>query len=141
MSLSLPRMGSSLLRPGISTATIACLTVLSFAAPAQTAPGAATVALESFKFEPRQIELRASAPVVLRLENHSSGGHSFVAPAFFTAAQIDPRSTALISNGRVEVPAHQSVYLSLVPAAGVYPVKCGHPLHAMFGMTGTIVVR
>ena len=49
-------------------------------------------------------------------------------------------SAALVHNGTVEVKGHQSVDLSLTPAAGTYPLKCSHTLHAAFGMKGTIRV-
>jgi uncharacterized cupredoxin-like copper-binding protein len=29
----------------------------------------------------------------------------------------------------------------VIPAAGQYPLKCSHPLHASFGMKGVITVR
>lgn len=109
--------------------------------PAQPASASMTVVLRSFRFEPARIELRSGVPVMVRLENLSSGGHSFVAPAFFASSRIEPASGRLIENGRVEVPAHQTVELRLTPTAGNYPLKCGHMLHAVFGMTGTILVR
>lgn len=96
--------------------------------------------MKSFSFEPAQLELRAGVPVLLRLENPSSVGHSFVAPAFFATARVDPGSARFVSRGRVEVASHQAVDLILVPAAGAYALKCGHPFHAAFGMRGMIVV-
>jgi uncharacterized cupredoxin-like copper-binding protein len=41
----------------------------------------------------------------------------------------------------VEVAAHSSVDVDVIPAAGQYALKCSHPLHAAFGMKGAIVVR
>jgi len=130
-----------LLRRNVALVLVVSVVGFCFGASAQNSQPAPTVVLENFKFQPRKIELRASVPVILRLENRSSGGHSFVAPAFFAEAKIDPASAGLINNGRVEVPSHQTIELNLVPAAGVYSLKCGHVAHAMFGMTGTIVVR
>ena len=97
--------------------------------------------MTNFKFAPSQLELTANTPVVLQLRNDSGGGHSFTAPAFFAAARIDPTSARYVQAGKVEVPSHQTVAISLIPAAGQYPLKCSHTLHSAFGMTGTIVVR
>jgi plastocyanin len=113
----------------------------SMTAPLSAQPATRVVQMTNFKFAPSQIELTANAPVVLQLRNDAGGGHSFTAPAFFAAAHVDPASAKYIQAGRVEVPAHQTVTLSLVPAAGQYPLKCSHTLHSAFGMNGTIVVR
>ena len=100
-----------------------------------------TVELSSFKFVPAEIQLPAGVPVVLHLNNVSSGGHNFSAPEFFAAAKLDAQSAALVHNGKVEVPSHGSVDLTLVPAEGRFPLKCTHTLHPTFGMKGTITVR
>ena len=105
------------------------------------APAAVAVQLSNFKFNPNAIQLSAGAPVVLHLQNASSGGHSFSAPEFFAAARIDPKSAALVHAGTVDVPGHATVDVSLVPSAGTYRLRCTHPLHSTFGMTGTINVR
>ncbi len=100
-----------------------------------------TVTLSSFQFDPKEVRLAAGKPVILRLSNTASGGHDFGAPEFFAAATIDPAGAARIKKGEVEVGAHQSIDISLVPAAGTYRLKCDHPLHAELGMTGQIVVQ
>ena len=124
---------------------VAVLAAVAFAGGAVSASAAqpivSRVDLTSFRFTPSQIQLRAGTPTVLQLRNASSGGHNFAAPAFFAAARIDPASAGLIRNGRIEVPAHATVQVTLTPAAGQYPVKCTHPFHATFGMKGTIIVR
>ncbi len=111
-------------------------------ASAQT-PQRATVSvtMENFKFEPNPVQLRAGVPTLLHLVNTASGGHSFTAPEFFAAAKVAPASQTLIHDGKVEVAKHSAVDIELTPAAGQYPLKCSHTLHAAFGMTGTIVVR
>lgn len=120
---------------------LACGLIFSTAPSAEPPDKTVIVLLSNFKFQPASVQLRANEPAILELQNESSGGHSFVAPAFFAAAHVDGSSASLISNGRVEVPAHQAIRLRLVPSAGDYSLKCGHSLHAMFGMTGRIIVR
>jgi plastocyanin len=104
-------------------------------------PAAVTVTMENFKFEPSAIQLKAGAPAILHLVNTAGGGHSFSAPQFFAAAKLAPASRALVHDGTVDVPKHSAVDVALTPAAGQYPLKCTHTLHAAFGMKGTIVVR
>lgn len=120
---------------------IAFLASLCTISSAQSLTAAKIVTMKSFSFEPAQLELRAGVPLVLRLQNQSSVGHSFVAPAFFATARVDPASARFVSSGRVEVASRQTIDLALVAAAGTYPLKCGHPFHAVFGMRGVIVVR
>jgi plastocyanin len=97
------------------------------------------VRLSSFAFNPDQLRLRVGVPVRLHLENESSGGHNFSAPAFF-AASIFPTGSPP-QNGKVEVAGKSSVDITLTPRApGTYKVECTHFLHSLFGMTGTIVV-
>jgi plastocyanin len=119
----------------------AWLVLAAIAGPAIAQPDTHVVAMSNFKFAPAQLELRANTPVVLQLRNESSGGHSFTAPEFFAASRVDPASVRYIQAGRVEVPGHQTVTLSLTPAAGEYSLKCSHTLHSAFGMKGVIVVR
>jgi len=104
-------------------------------------PIVATVQLANFSFTPSQLQLRANTPTILQLRNNSSGGHNFSAPAFFAAARLDAASAALVRGGKVEVPGHSTVQVSLIPTAGQYPLKCSHTLHSAFGMKGTIIVR
>lgn len=99
------------------------------------------VALSSFAFTPRDIRLTAGQPIILRLTNTGGGGHNFDAPIFFTNASVRSADMAAIHNGEVEVRGHQSVDIGLVPTAGRYALKCTHPLHAAFGMTGSITVE
>jgi uncharacterized cupredoxin-like copper-binding protein len=117
------------------------LGLLLFTSAAATAqPATVAVQLSNFKFAPSALHLRAAQPVTLHLQNASGSGHNFSAPQFFAAAKVDPRSAPLIHNGTVELKGHQSADIALVPAAGTYPVKCSHPLHAAFGMKGKITV-
>lgn len=121
---------------------IASLVIGLTASGAQSAePGASvTVDLSNFKFSPSAIHLRAGVPVVLHLHNSSSGGHSFSAPKFFSAANLNATAVPLVHEGIVEVPKKSVVDLVLVPAAGHYALKCTHTLHSAFGMKGDIIV-
>lgn len=121
---------------------IACFALIPAAAPAQAPqPATVTVTMQNFKFDPGEIQLRAGTPTILHLVNTAGGGHSFSAPQFFAAAKLAPGSQPLVKNGTVDVPKHSAVDVALTPAAGQYPLKCTHTLHAAFGMKGTIVVR
>jgi uncharacterized cupredoxin-like copper-binding protein len=117
------------------------LAAISLTPAAAAAPAMTSVDLASFSFTPMTIQLQAGVPTVLRLRNVSSGGHSFTAPQFFAASQVQPQSAALVQNGKVEIPGGVTVDIALIPAAGQYPLKCSHPFHAAFGMKGTIIVR
>jgi plastocyanin len=110
------------------------------AAPS-VAQSTAPVELSNFKFTPQQVNLRAGVSTILQLHNSSSGGHSFSAPAFFAAAQVDAASAGLIHDGKIDVPAHGTVQVALTPRAGQYALKCSHLFHSSFGMKGTIAVR
>lgn len=122
-------------------AVIAALSIAGASYPAQAQPIVTAVDLTNFKFMPSQLQLSAGVPTTLQLRNEASGGHSFSAPAFFAAARIDPASAGLIRNGTIEVPSHSTVQVTVTPAAGQYPLRCSHPLHAAFGMKGTIFVH
>jgi plastocyanin len=104
-------------------------------------PATVTVTMQNFKFEPSTVQLRAGVPTILHLVNNAGGGHSFTAPEFFAASKIAPASQKLVEGGKVEVAKHSAVDVALTPAAGEYPLKCSHTLHATFGMKGSIVVR
>ncbi|HEY7579155.1 MAG TPA: cupredoxin domain-containing protein [Acetobacteraceae bacterium] len=99
-----------------------------------------TVRLSSFAIEPELIRLRAGVPVDLQLVNESAGGHNFSAPGFFAASRF-PNGAAPAA-GVVEVPAGSRVEIVAVPVTpGTYRVECTHFLHALFGMTGRIIVE
>ncbi|MCW3845897.1 plastocyanin/azurin family copper-binding protein [Sphingomonas sp. LB-2] len=122
----------------ILRSTALALTLL-IAPPAPAAETRIDVAMSNFKFTPDTIRMKAGQAYVLHLT--STGGHSFGAATFFAAAKIAPADRAKISKGKIEVGAGQPVDIHLTaPAAGSYPVRCTHFLHASFGMTGKIVV-
>jgi plastocyanin len=96
--------------------------------------------MTNFSFDPDQIRLRAGVPVRLQLVNESGGGHNFSAPGFFAASKFPAGSAP--PAGVVEVPAKGSARITAIPVTpGSYRVECTHFLHALFGMTGRIVVE
>lgn len=98
------------------------------------------VALDEYAFRPERLALRQGQPVVLRLVNRGARAHDFTAPGFFAAAALRP-GDRLDAAGSIEVPAGRTREIALIPlAAGSFPVDCEKPLHAMFGMTGEVVV-
>jgi uncharacterized cupredoxin-like copper-binding protein len=99
------------------------------------------ITLANFSFTPAAIVLKAGQPVTLHFENKGSGGHDFTAPQFFKAANMDAATRAKLGKkGRIELDGGTSADVMLTPKVGSYKVKCGHFLHAGFGMTGTITV-
>ena len=99
------------------------------------------IEVSSFKYAPRDIQLKAGQPVVLRLENKSSGGHDFTAREFFAAAAIRQADAAKIDKGSIEFDGRQTVEIALIPKAGRFPLRCGHAFHSTLGMKGSITVR
>lgn len=103
------------------------------------------VVLKNFEFDPKTVRLQKGHAYELRLHNTASGGHSFDAAEFFrnsAMASGAAASEAQSSGGIVEVPGGKVVQLRLVPLrAGTFPLRCSHPLHADFGMTGQVVVQ
>lgn len=99
------------------------------------------VHLSNFQFAPSMIRLTHGQSYVLHLTNDSGGGHNFVAKDFLKAAALDAGGRSVVRNGAIDVPSHEAVDIRFVaPHAGHYKIKCGHFLHAGFGMTGEIVV-
>lgn len=125
--------------------SLACPTTLMPAAMGAQAPqttgiATTTIQLSHFSFEPEEIRLRTGVPVHLLLVNESSGGHNFSAPGFFAASKSLTGSAPPV--GIVDVPAKGRVEITVVPVTpGTYRVECTHFLHALFGMTGRIIVE
>ncbi len=121
------------------------LSLTSFATPApisaQSPQQRVEIVLANFSFNPSDIKLVAGRPVTIHLVNRGSGGHNFIAKDFFAAASMDAATRQKIGkNGVVELAKGESIDVTLVPKVGGYKVKCGHFLHASFGMTGKITV-
>lgn len=122
----------------ISLAALALATASPLAAQE---PVKVEIVLADFSFTPKPIRLPAGQRTVLHIMNKGSGGHNFAAPEFFSAATIDPASTALIKKGKVEVKKGAAADITLTPRAGRYNLKCTHFLHSGFGMKGEIIVE
>jgi uncharacterized cupredoxin-like copper-binding protein len=100
------------------------------------------IVLSNFSFNPNNIRLQRNTSYALHLMNAASGGHAFSAPELFAAVAVAPEDRAKIMNGKVEIPAGQTVDIQVTPmAAGTYPIVCTHFLHQTFGMRGQAVIE
>lgn len=103
------------------------------------------VVLDDYSFTPSQVVLRANQPYVLRLRNAAGTRHSFTAPEFFRTAALGPGDASAqvrAGGGSVTVAPGETASLDVLPLRpGTYPLTCDRPLHALFGMTGQIVVQ
>ena len=119
---------------------------LAVAAQAQTPgePRRIDIALSNFKYAPNRIVLHHGDSYVLHFANQASGGHDFVAKAFFDAARVDPRDAGKIEGGEVALSGGENLDVRLTApaqAGAIYKVHCSHFMHQTFGMTGEIVVE
>jgi uncharacterized cupredoxin-like copper-binding protein len=122
-------------------AYLAVAALIMVAPTAAQNPANLEITLANFSFTPSAIALKAGQPVTLHFVNKGSGGHDFTAPQFFKAATMDAATRAKLGKkGHIDLASGQSADVTLTPKAGTYKVKCGHFLHAGFGMTGTITV-
>lgn len=131
-------------RPFLAVIAGLCLCSAASSVPLSAEPGpqSTRIVLANFSFTPADLQLDSGKPVVLHFVNEGSGGHNFVAPEFFAAAQMDEATRARLGRkGVVELAKGESLDVALTPVAGAYKVKCTHFLHAGFGMTGTITVK
>ena len=117
-------------------AAVAALSI-AFASPALAQPAAQTIQLASFSYAPSPIHLKAGKPVTLTFVNRAGGGHDFTAKEFFASSSITAGSAP---GGEVDLKAHQTKTVTLVPHAGTYKVHCSHFMHSTMGMHSTIVV-
>ena len=124
---------------GVRLAAAAAVSLFPAAAVASTAPVAVqAIDLVSFDYRPAPIMLRAGQPVTLVLVNRAKGSHDFTAPAFFRSARV---LSGPVPSGAIALRGGQSARLTLIPAAGRYPVHCSRPFHKMMGMQATILVQ
>lgn len=103
------------------------------------------VVLKNFAFDPKTVRLQKGHAYELHLRNSASGGHSFDAPELFRTSALASGAAereAQTSGGIVEVESGKEVQVRLIPLrAGTFPMRCSHPFHADFGMTGQVVVQ
>ena len=100
------------------------------------------VVLSNFSFAPNMLRLQRGTSYALHLVNRASGGHSFSAPGLFAAVAVSAADSSKVVNGKVEIPAGQTVDIVLTPmTAGTYPIVCSHFLHSTFGMHGEAAIE
>ncbi len=106
-----------------------------------------TVVLSEFSFSPATLTFRAGTPYRLKIENGGDSTHFFVSDGFFKA--IAP-GRLITRSGETAQPTLKSIALApgeakdleFVPVrTGAYELECTAPLHAVFGMHGTILIR
>ena len=115
---------------------------VAFAADAPANRQDIQVTLSNFNFAPNMLRLQRNMSYAIHLMNSASGGHSFSAPGFFSAMTVAPEDRAKIVNGKIEIPAGQTVDITVTPmTAGSYPIVCSHFLHSTFGMKGDAVIE
>lgn len=101
--------------------------------------------MTEFTFDPHQLTLESSKPYTLHFVNSGSVTHTFSAPSFFQTTVIRDDGAGLQvrkSGGTVDIAAGTTAEVHVIPQqAGTFAFECTQPLHAAFGMTGSITVR
>lgn len=103
-----------------------------------------TVKLSDFAFTPKTIEFKEGTAYRLRLENTSDKTHYFAADEFFKAIAVAKLVTAKGEETNpyvklIAVPEGETKELDFVAVErGEFDFLCTAPLHAVFGMRGTI---
>ena len=106
-----------------------------------------TVVFSEYAFSPGTLAFRAGTPYRLRIKNGGGSTHFFVSDGFFKA--IAP-GRLITRSGETAQPTLKSIALApgevndlaFVPVGtGAYELECTAPLHATFGMPGTILIR
>lgn len=101
-----------------------------------------TVTMSNFAFDPDKLVFERGVPYKLHFVNSSANRHNFRSPQFFQAVTVDPDDAAVVEDGSVEVDGGKSVDVRILPnSAGKYAIDCSHFLHAMFGMTASVVIE
>ena len=131
-----------LFRSGLAGVAFVLTASTAFAGDAPANRQDIQVTLSNFNFAPNMLRLQRNMTYAMHLVNSASGGHSFSAPGFFAAVTVAPEDRAKIANGKVEIPAGQTVDITVTPMmAGRYPIVCSHFLHSTFGMKGDAVIE
>jgi hypothetical protein len=99
------------------------------------------VLLHPFRYEPREIRLRAGVPVKLHFVNNGRAHLSFSAPGFFGAAQVRRRDAPMLRGGRLYLAPGERRTVALVPAPGRYRARSSYLLHRLRGMSAQIIVE
>ena len=98
--------------------------------------------LSEFKFSPSDITLNKGQHYVFRLSDTGKRAHDLSAKAFFQTVSLDADSTSAVKNGDVDLTPGVIADVGFTPnQAGTFEMHCTHPLHAMLGMKGHIIVR
>lgn len=108
-----------------------------FAGSAQAQPATQTIVVWSYGFSPAPLHLAAGRPVTLVFENRSGSSHDFSAGGFFSSSAIIAGSAP---GGEIDLPAHATRSITLVPRAGSYDAHCSHFFHKQLGMRDQILV-
>jgi plastocyanin len=129
----------------IGFAIFTAMGLLAVSAPARAqppSPNIITVQLSEYRFSPMEIDLNRGQAYVLRVVNSGGKAHDLSAKAFFQTVSLGADSAAEVKDGAVELAMGESTDVALTPnQPGTYEMHCTHPLHAMLGMKGKIVVR
>ena len=108
------------------------------ASPAIDRAPVRVIYLQGYAFEPSPIRLPAGRPVTLQFVNRAGKSHDFTARKFFRSARI---LSGQVGDGEIDLGPRQSARVTLIPAAGRYPVHCGRTFHKALGMRAEIVVQ
>jgi uncharacterized cupredoxin-like copper-binding protein len=105
------------------------------------------VKLTEWRYEPKALHFTRGRPYRLHLDNTGIEAHDFSSKEFFqaiaTAKLVGPKGTMdqprLVTIG---VNDGEAKDLYFVPVrAGTYYIECEEPLHATFGMRGTVTIE
>jgi len=131
-----------LFRNSLAGIFLVLTTAAAFAADAPANRQDIQITLSNFNFAPNMLRLQRNMSYAIHLMNSASGGHSFSAPGLFAAVAVAPDDRSKIVNGKIEIPAGQTVDVVITPMmAGNYPIVCTHFLHQTFGMKGDAVIE
>jgi uncharacterized cupredoxin-like copper-binding protein len=106
-----------------------------------------SVVLSEYDYAPSVLTFHTGAPYRLHLSNQGFEVHDFSSKAFFQAIAaaklVDSKKTTrlprLVSIGIDPGEAKDLYFVAVRP--GSYPFACDEPLHAAFGMTGTVRIE
>ncbi|MEO5773820.1 MAG: cupredoxin domain-containing protein [Sphingomicrobium sp.] len=105
--------------------------------PAVAAAPVQHIELKSYSYNPAPIHLKAGQAVTLHFMNQAGKAHDFTAKRFFAASRI---ISGKVDGGEVELAAHQTAAVTLIPVTGRYKVHCSHLMHKQLGMRAEIIV-